>query len=1415
MKSKTISFRFLSFHLTASLLILSNAFAGNNQIEKQQTENWILTPFHHKVFIENKGQFFYEDANSEILYGICGQGANIYFTSTGLIYHGEKFDIINTKSPDYNQTSGEYIKEPKNSPTGKKIKEDKYKKIIAYNASINIEWLYANPNVKLVAEDPVKGYFNYMNEKDPLEKSIYYAKAFKKLIYKDLYPGIDVEYLFHEKEGIKYNLIIHPGADPSNVKFRFKGSKNIYQNKQGDIHIVTSLGDIVDHAPYTFYENSKTIISSSFKLEGNITSFELDNYDRTKTIIIDPWLIVPTPLTADFKAFEVAKDAGGNVYVYGGINRYKLAKYTPAGVHLWTFNTNYGGGISSTFGDLVVDPTGNSYIMDGFTATGTGRAKISPAGTVVWAVSHVMYEHFNLAFNCDNTQLAIGGRAQSTAVNYGDIGYINLNTGAITNLTGVGNSEIRSMTVSPNGNIYSLTCLTVSSNAGNLLIARTPAIAPIYSISSGYAWLETGVNYSNGVTIFGTGLAGQNGIASDYCYLYTTNGTIIEKRKASDGSVIASSVIPGGIAELNSGVAVDSCGNIYVGSQSAVYKFGPDLTLLDFASTGSPVYCVSLGMNGEILSSGNGFVASLNLQSCNKSPCIPSGPGLSFTKTDASCSANNGIASVQVAGSSPPFTYSWSNGGNTQTINNLSPGNYSVTVTTGCTTLTGAVIINDIQAHTIAISATHVSCNGGSDGTATANVTGGSGSYTYLWSPSGNTTDAVTNLSAGSYILTVTDNNGCALSETIVIEEPALITATVTTTPADCGSSNGSATLIPTGGISPYSYEWLPGGELTPAINNIPAGSYTCTVKDSYNCSRNFNVIVNNLDGPDVMVDMQVNVTCNGGKDGSATVSVSGGQPPYSYSWTSGDTIATALDLSEGTYNCMVTDLNGCLNYTPVTITSPPEIKSTFSITKPTCNSSDGSATITPYGGIPSYSYSWFPHGGNDSIAENLSAGIYTCTIKDMNECSKDFFIHIIDSEMLIASIESVQHVSCFDGNNGNATVKASGGKAPYTYSWSPNGGTNTMTSGLKAGKYICTVTDADGCYASDTAVITAPLILSILDSSVSPEYCENRDGMASVEVTGGTGPYTYYWNTFPVQNTSAATNLSAGDYYVSILDSKGCPLSLNITVPQIIRSDELIFTADVDKGCVPHCVSFNCITADIQTITWDFGDGNFALGKEITHCYTKPGFYDLVIESTDNNGCMQTDTLPGFIQVFEKPVADFIISPSPSAPVSKPVTFTNYSTGAANWLWSFGNISNSTSTLKDPVFNYDESGNYTVTLLVSNNEACTDTISKIIHMESGFLIYIPNTFTPDEDGINDSFAPKGVGIESYEMEIYNRWGERIEALPNSYPGEVMGWDGTVKGGVPAPAGIYVYKILVKDFKGETHYYVGNVTLIR
>ncbi|UPZ14814.1 T9SS type A sorting domain-containing protein [Flavobacterium humidisoli] len=487
-------------------------------------------------------------------------------------------------------------------------------------------------------------------------------------------------------------------------------------------------------------------------------------------------------------------------------------------------------------------------------------------------------------------------------------------------------------------------------------------------------------------------------------------------------------------------------------------------------------------------------------------------PVLAITpsQTDVSCNGgNNGSATVTVSGGTGAYSYSWNTTPvqTAATASGLKAGTYAVTITdaNSCSTVQ-PFTITEPPVLAITPSQTDVSCNGGNNGSATVSVTGGTGTYTYAWdtAPS-QSTAAATGLSAGTYTVTVKDSNLCIKTQSFTIAEPDALTPSVSQTDVSCnGGSNGSATVSVTGGTGTYSYQWSPSGGTNATASGLSAGTYTVLIKDSNLCETTASVTIGE---PAVLTATieKTDVLCNQANNGTATVIPSGGTGTYTYSWSpSGGTAATATGLAPDTYTVTVTDSNGCFITESVQITEPTTLSATDTQTNVSCNGgNDGMASVIASGGTGNYSYIWAPFGGTAATATGLTAGTYTVTITDENSCSVTNTIVITEPDALNLTA-TLSEVSCYNGNNGSATVNVTGGTGSYSYSWSPSGGTAATATGLTAGTYTVTVTDGNSCSASLTVEILQPANPVTLNTAVISEITVTGASLSGTASSNG-----------------------------------------------------------------------------------------------------------------------------------------------------------------------------------------------------------------------------------------------------------------------------------------------------------------------
>ncbi len=483
-----------------------------------------------------------------------------------------------------------------------------------------------------------------------------------------------------------------------------------------------------------------------------------------------------------------------------------------------------------------------------------------------------------------------------------------------------------------------------------------------------------------------------------------------------------------------------------------------------------------------------------------------------------------------------PITCAWSNGSNNSNLNNLTKGNYNISITDS----TGATATDDFfitqSGSLVVVTEAIVGCEGGTSGSMTAIVTGGSFPFSYAWS-NGDSVQTATGLSTGNYVVTVTDVNGCeAISSAVFLNQPIEVNSNPFPSSTSCpGGMDGSVTLDVWGGAGGYSFIWS-NGATTQNITNVLAGSYSVTVTDTNGCTSSSSV---NVDSPSpITLNVQGigNVSCNGGNDGSIFADAFGGTPGYTYLWNNGDTGSFIDSLGAGTFFATITDAIGCTGIGSVTV-NEPEVLETFTFGSSVCNGSDdGTANVVVSGGTQPFTYAW-SNGATTPEIENLVPGTYYVTVNDVNQCTAMDSITINLNANILVSNPSSTMVSCPTGNDGTATITPTGGNAPYTYQWSTGSGDSVITN-LTAGLYTVTVVDLFNCSFIETYDITQPDPVEINATSVNAN-CGMANGIIYLNPTGGTSPYNYEW--FNGSNADSLANLEAGAYAVNVTDANGC----------------------------------------------------------------------------------------------------------------------------------------------------------------------------------------------------------------------------------------------------------------------------------
>jgi gliding motility-associated-like protein len=452
----------------------------------------------------------------------------------------------------------------------------------------------------------------------------------------------------------------------------------------------------------------------------------------------------------------------------------------------------------------------------------------------------------------------------------------------------------------------------------------------------------------------------------------------------------------------------------------------------------------------------------------------------------------------------------------------------------------------------VQVTTTAVSCRGGSNGTASAFIQGGSSPYNFSWS-NGGSGQSISNLAAGTYFLTVTDGNGCrAFSQAIVTQPASNLVGFINTTPALClGAATGEMTAIISGGTLPtsgdYTYVWSNGAS-TAVVSNVAAGNYSVTVTDANGCSISLSATVGQAGNLNLSVVGSTPATCPGANNGTATVTANGGTGTLSFQWSNGQNTPNATGLAAGVYTVTVTDANGCSQNTSVTVTEGAAINLVTAVTDVRCfGESNGRLDVTS----SNISLYFWSTGQVGNPLSNLPAGQYTLTVVDVRGCSTTAVYNVAQPDELITNINTINPVLCHNGSTANLSATAAGGVAAYSFNWS-NGITAPTNSNIPSGNYSVTITDANGCRSISSVSLANPTLLELSVSTVDVRCTGDENGSIIVNGSGGTsnlGAYEYSIDSINWQTGDLFPGLGVDSFRVFVRDANGCVTEENAVI--------------------------------------------------------------------------------------------------------------------------------------------------------------------------------------------------------------------------------------------------------------------------
>ncbi|MDI1355915.1 MAG: gliding motility-associated C-terminal domain-containing protein [bacterium] len=1034
--------------------------------------------FGTRVFIKNTGQF--NDAlpkGEKVNYLYEHGGEKIYFTPNGLIYEFTKSFPLTEEQQEKKERGEDAHEKP------------------SQHYFVTMNWPGSSADIEIDASLKQDHYITYGSKE-------LNASCFKKIIYKNVYDHIDIEYCIPEDKeyGIKYNVILHPGADIRNLSISYSGDiTKMKLLENGEIVVKTPLQDITEHAPKTYYEGG-VAVDSKFELQKNIFSFTLPfSQPVSKTVIIDPWVTTVTTLASNNNAYDVDFDNNGNTFIYGGSpgtgGRCKVAKYNNTGILQWTFSgiilsPSWSSGSSWSSNFKIHKPSGKTYV---------GRHIVGPAGAIrldaagnydnfmAQGGTPAMQELWHLEFACNGDLMAFLGNQYSGAL-------ISATTASVTQVSTFNSGitgccqDILAEVVDGIGDLF--VYFSGSSPLNNTISKIAPSYtSTVWNASSTFAnfqYLQSKNFYVGGTSSNGSAVA-FNALAVNMSFLYYYDGSVVAAYNKNNGSLVASTTVPGQSQRVQGGIAVDDCNNIYLG--------------------------------------GNGFIRCYNFNGTAFSTLTPIALGTTVTSQ---------------------FVYDLQLNKTTNLLHACGSefvGTYTAQYSTGC-----LAMINTCSCIQPFLSVNTSSTNCVNIGSSTVNVGGMPGPYTYSWLPGGQTTSVITAMNPGSYTVAVTSTSCNVTTSAVTIFTSSLppYSLSVPSTSITCANL-GSATVATTGMPGPFSYTWLPTSQTSSVANGLSPGTYTLLIF-SGGCNLTFSAttVFNSLIPLTANISYVSSVTCNAANTGTGAITnLAGGSGNQTFSWFNGITnYSTALtnSLSAGIWTANVTDaLTGCQVYQSFFISQPAPLNINLSATSPTtCVGTSIVLTGTNSGGTPGYTYTWTAGPVSDTrTVTSAVAGtiVYTLSSRDSLNCLSTA---TISAQYIPAPTMSVPNTSICPLETG--TLIANGATS---YTWNTSATGNVFTANPITSQQYTVIGSALGCTSTATSSIIIKPLPTPFFTSNSP-VCNGQNLILSA--SGGTafiwrGPLSFSSTSQNTLVTGASPN-NSGSYQLTVTAVNSCSAS-------------------------------------------------------------------------------------------------------------------------------------------------------------------------------------------------------------------------------------------------------------------------------
>lgn len=805
-------------------------------------------------------------------------------------------------------------------------------------------------------------------------------------------------------------------------------------------------------------------------------------------------------------------------------------------------------------------------------------------------------------------------------------------------------------------------------------------------------------------------------------------------------------------------------------------------------------------------------------------PTASTAIALNYTPVTCHGGSNGGVSATYSGGG--PYTWQWSTGATTQMVSGLSPGTYSVAITNsaGCTATTNVNVLDPGLISSV-LNPSFIPCYGG---TVNAVVTTTGGSMPYSYTVNGTAlptpTTPVTGLMAGVHTIITKDNKNCVETSNVQLNQAAQQVITPTVTPPLChGQSNAALSISVSGPVAGYSYTWTPGGSSGTSLSNIPAGNYTLSVKDASSCITRSVITVPNT-APATPVPIIHKENCSAA-DGAFTLNAVGGTAPYTYTTLPNSLGSTVSGLSSGIYTVVIGDANGCRDTGTVFVGNLSLVTlNVLTVTPVKCyNVCDGSVLLSVANAAQPVSYSISGMAmTTNSLITNLCAGFYLVKAIDNNGCPAFDTINFPSPPAFSYSATSSAAI-CI-GRKAQLAAQATGGSGNLTYLWNPGAynGATVYVEPTSTTSYSLNVYDSQGCTQAPYGVtvnVNPKITINVSNSNAG--ICPGTTAQITPSLSGGDGNYTYTWLPGNSHGSSIfVENITVPNYTLIVGDGCDTPKESKVISIKLHPVTKPLYREVGEAGCTPYCATFINATPGSKDAIWNYGDQPLEnIGDTTYYCYKKAGNYNLRLSVTDSNSCRSAFTYTNAVKVLPRPETSFVTEPGViTLNDAENVLFRNTGEFVSSYQWYVNNAYAGSG--RNMNYTFRDTGCYDIRLLVQSENLCKDSTVRSICVFEGFNFYMPNAFSPNNDGINDLLLPKGSGwlYDNYKLEIFNRWGIIVFSTNDVN----QGWDGGVKTDEfqlevlkADPNNFYNWRALVTDNQKQEHVLKGSVMLLR